>query len=404
MKKYLIITSLLLVFIGTSALFGVEKFSQKIGLIIQTNSSNYIFDKMVYDAVISKAEFNSDIHIFPLNEKELRNRKVEKLNGKVLIRTDVNDGVLVVALYIIEENSTNLFDNSVGIERNDFINKIDNISVDLIATILKVFPRKEKKQMKEYVGVKRQLSQFENNKPTFSVNANVLWQQGSVSINLRSANDNNEHRKSADFQNIAFSLNGAMNYRRFNVGLDLLIGENLSAISTDIGLGFWGSVFVFGLNVGLYRMGETFGTPMVYNTSEFDETSNNDFYIENINALTINLGLFIKVNITKRYFFKIAVSGSPYSSMSVEMSGDGEIDLTGSGGGGPASKILFNIGISDKARITINWVMLDAQYRYNSKDSSYEKKIVYDDANVSIHAEELQISSYFLGVGFEYEF
>jgi hypothetical protein len=382
-----------------SLAWGDDYYSQRIGLDVDTGSKYTNISTIIVKTVLSLAEDDSNIIIYPGDEPDLETLGIRNLNARILVRTDKKGVNFKISLF---EEGTNkiLLDDSVEFSSRDIVFSVKSAALKLLDTLEADFPRKKIEEVKQIEQVKETVSEFESAVPVWSISLTPGLSSLNTSLLLTSSNNGN-NGNSSNFQNTGYSLqaDALFRYREWNASLGaglFLFGSEGQTISCHIGGGYgiFGSLIIVGIDAQLFL--NHFVPPgggVIFTSSNQNESVS---WIE-FTAGNILICPTLQFNITQSYYI-ILQAGLPLrlSSGTISFDSNSVKTVFNDSAGPPFVKFLFNIALSRDWRINIEYFWYSIRLNNNSMDQNYAAGPFYINS-FSYNMTEI-------GVGIEYVF
>lgn len=307
----------LLVFLSQKA-FPADEVLQKIGMEIDKKSPGYKIELILEKVILSVAVSNSKVRIYSAEKADLDYSGISELNGKVLMKVVKKGGYYQIQLYQADkEKETLLFDDTIKLYLKNFGDTVYDIAQDVIGSIAKKYPAKPVRELTTINLVKVKLSEYESENGYWTIGGVFSYNILDVNVGIRESS-NSDYAMEKKFQNKGGSVNLEGVYRfqqwTFILGAAASRGgwnegsfhSSFSDINLNaaFGYGFFGSLFVIGIDTSLYFCN------FVTDYTNYYMPLSRTLVAPDVNFRSWQLNMFLQINITKDYYLTFT-SGPP---------------------------------------------------------------------------------------------
>ncbi|MGC8770496.1 MAG: hypothetical protein ACP5Q5_04515 [Brevinematia bacterium] len=394
MKKFV------LFFLLPVCLFGADLVPQKLILTISNSGPYYKMELFLQKAILSKSKDLKNIYIFSDDNTELKGYGLSQVNVKLFLTLKEEKESFVVELYDITKERIKI-DVNITFQKKEYLKNIDIISSNILDEIKKRYPPKEKQKLITVETEKKKLSEYEKDKPTFSVALYFnldSFALREVGFYLGQTTDLYGELKpdlsfspqlNFEFEWMWFLL---ITRTRFNTS------QNFNAMLSISPL--------FGLFNNLLFVGPFFS----YFGGKFQSF---DFTDKGINLSSpgfgynvLNIGLELRFNITRNYYIGIGFAFlRPYSELGFNYNGK-EIKLPLNNDEGPPYIFMnFDIKILQKLTVSFGFSFYYCGIKREFNNSNYPPPIELTVVNgQTLYLRKISIENSTMGIGIKYEF
>ncbi|MGC8764514.1 MAG: hypothetical protein ACP5QT_01330 [Brevinematia bacterium] len=381
-------------------LYGAELIPQKVIIQISKESPNHNMELIVQKLILSKSSSKKDIYIFSDDSTELSGFGISQVNARVLLSISENGNLYNLFLTDITKE-TNIFSTNIIFTKGDFIKNVEAISEDIISILSEKYPPKEKKQLVTVETKKKKVSEFQKEKPSFS--AEVTFNLDRLKFTdiyfsyFNSAGDGSDLSSSYSF---APSVKLEFEYMWFLLSLKgkLRIGEDYNySLFLLPAFGLFGNLFFLGTYIELdYGEAKKLGTIKINITNSFE--------IPSLEYYRSVLGIYLRFNATKNYYFSMGIGIIPLGTL-ILRSNEGNISIPFSRGDGPPDiNMEFVFRVLGRFFLSFQFGNYEVAVRREWGSDKYEDPVKVGNSGGDIFIKNLRISSSYIGLGIRYEF
>ncbi|MCX7821469.1 MAG: hypothetical protein N2258_07330 [Brevinematales bacterium] len=380
-------------------LYSAELIPQKLILTISDKTPTYKMEVLLQKAVLLRAKDRKDIYIFSDDNTELSGYGLSQVNAKILLQIKEEKQKLTFELFDISKD-TNRIEFSSVIEKENFLRNIDRISTQILDLLLKSYPPKEKQKLVTVETEKKKLSEYEKDKPTFTLG--FYFNLDSLRVyDSEFSLDNSTYLEENLPSKLTFSplLNFEFEYMWF-----LLVTRAKMSISGDYNYQF-GVTPMFGFFDNLFFVGIdlSFSGGRISGFEITDEGKNINFPESYYSFMTI--GFALRFNITRDYYFGLAFGiFRPYSDYNFNYSSNFNIPFDSSDGP-PFMSMDFNFKGFDRFIFSVAFAFYSAGIHREFSDSKYLPPValgIVDGA--TFYLRRISVEDSVMGIGIKYEF
>ncbi len=409
MKKFL---AFILIFTGISISWTAETFSQKVGVSIDP-SRHSVIEELVLKSLVSRAEKEKGIYVFWDDNRDLKEKGIDKLNARVQLMVADSNKVYLIRLLQGKDKEKSPLAQDILVNKDQFISQLEPTLNSLLSQLKKEFPPLEKEKMKEYVVVTKSLSQFESPVPKWELGGNLELISTSIHFSFRysntvSSNTDYYYPKINNFLQPAIYLETHYNYRNLfffgKLGFEMGLGSfhNWGAdVNTGLGWGILGSTLVLGIKIHARYFWCTMPieTSLTFGSNSFSITP------PDVQYWFFSPGIFMKLNITKNYSIEYhmhpQIKGLENMSIYV-YNGQPTISTDYIEPEGPGEQMLrFNFRLNNRLNLFLNYKWKSEKWSTYNNGGNPEP-VIYADSQGILTTSELRFRDINIGIGVNY--
>ncbi len=381
-------------------IYGVELIPQKLILTLSDKSPSYKMEGLLQKTILSKAKNIKDIYIFSDDNAELKGYGLSQVNAKILLTLKEEKENFIVELYDITKETVKL-DINISFQKNEYLKKIDLISSNILDKLKILYQPKEKQKLITVETEKKKLSEYEKDKPTFSLSLyfnldNIVVKD--IEFNLgESASISGKSEPDLSFSP---QLNFEFEYMWF-----LFIAK--ARINTTENFVYTFSFSpLFGLFNNLLFLGPFFsfsnGKFVSFEVSGAGKT----IFCPNFYYSFLTIGAEFRFNITRNYYLGLGFGFlRPYSEIGFNFDNK-EIKISMNSSDGPPYLFMnFNIRVLEKLIVSFGFSFYFCGIKREFNDPEFPPPIELTVINGEIlYLKKIHIENSAMGIGIKYEF
>ncbi|MEJ5285339.1 MAG: hypothetical protein WHS77_09870 [Brevinematales bacterium] len=389
-----------LFFLLPVCLFGADLVPQKLILTISNKGPYYKMELFLQKAILSKSKDLKNIYIFSDDNTELKGYGLSQVNVKLFLTLREEKENFVVELYDITKERIKL-DIDISFDKKEYLKNIDIISSRILDEIKKRYPPKEKQKLITVETEKKKLSEYEKDKPTFSV---------AVYFNLDSFALRDVGFYLGQTTDLYGELKPDLSFSpqlNFEFEWMWLLLITRTRVNTAKNFNYMLSISpLFGLFNNLLFVGPFFSLV----GGKFESF---DFTDKGINLSSpgfgynvLNIGLELRFNITRNYYIDIGFAFlRPYSELGFNYNGK-EIKLPINDSEGPPYLFMnFDIKVLEKLTVSFAFSFYYCGVKREFNNSNYPPPIELTIVNgQTLYLRRISIENSTMGIGIKYEF
>ncbi len=280
-------------------LFAADLIPQKIILKVSNDTTEVLIQK----AILLEAKNRKDIYIFSDDDTELAGLGISEVNAKILLSLSEK-----LELIDITKENSNIIIESLKIGKSNLINDIEKTANDVVQILSEKYPPKEKSKLVVVETTKRKLSDYEKDKPTFRTGIYFnLCNYNIQEFYLIYTNDGQQIDIFNDIDaDLSFSPLISFELERMWFLLNLSFSYSFSkypifTFNLSPAIGLFRNLLFAGPNISfLYGKNSSFMVSNVANEVYFSTPETSFSFL--------NIGFFLRFNITKNYYFDFSLS------------------------------------------------------------------------------------------------
>lgn len=394
MKKFV------LFFLLPVCLFGADLVPQKLILTISNAGPYYKMELFLQKTILSKAKDLKDIYIFSDDSTELKGYGLSQVNVKLFLTLREEKESFVIELYDITKEKINL-DISISFEKKEYLKNIDIISLRILDEIKKRYPPKEKQKLITVETEKKRLSEYEKDKPTFSVALYFNLENLALKdIGFYLGQTTDLYGELKPVLNFSPQINFEFEWMWFLLITRARVNtsQNFNCILSTSPL--------FGLFNNLLFVGPFFS--FVVGRFESFSFSDNGINLSSpgFGYKVLNIGLELRFNITRNYY--IGIGGAffmPYSELRFNYNGKEIKSPINNSEGPPYLFMNFDIKVLEKLTVSFGFSFYYCGIKREFNNSNYPPPIELDVLNEqTLYLRKISIENSTMGIGIKYEF
>ncbi len=372
------------------SLYSLELIPQKIMLCISKESPNFKMELIIQNQLLSKSTSKRDIYFFSDDEIELSGYGISQVNAKILLSLRDEENFYDLILSEVTKE-TNVLTN-ITFSKGSFIKELDLIVDNVLNILLTKYPPKEKKKLVTIETKKKKVSEFQKEKPTFSVNAGFNFDRFKLfEFDISSQYGPNAKLEKETVYSFAPSIKLEFEYMWFLVSFTgrISIAEDYNYYFSFVpAFGVFGNLFFIGplLEFDGGRLNGFETNFMLTNTTIF-------FTFPSVEYYRLLLGFYLRINATKNYYFSLGFGFPLLGGVSLLFE---ERIVMEFNEGSPSINMDFNFRLIEK-------LFLSFQIRFSENDMDF-KDLRVGTFNSTDFYLETHVSDTAFGLGVKYEF
>lgn len=379
---------------------GSDYYLQKVGLTYDKKGEYAYIASLLQKAVLSLAEGDTNILLFPGDKSDLDTLGLKELNANINIIIGKNATNFSIGLYQSGDKSMPMGFNETFVGK-ELIPEIQPLSRKILDFIKARYPLKKIEELKTVEVEKIGVSEFETLSPVFSLRLVPGLSTLNTGLGFQISNNGGIGSSISD-PSFSLQAEGILRYRAWNAwagGGLLYTGQygDTYRVQAGAGYGIFGSLIVLGIE-GDYFLTHFSGKNQVAGTNG---TETVDYPGEDLSFYT--LGPVLQFNITKSYYIQLSLGfalGSPSASLNFSQP-QTNITIALNNFQGPAFlNLLFSIEVLPKWRIGLDYMIYSAGMNNNNNSSGGSQYFIDSVSEATGYRYSLNL----LGLGIEYEF
>jgi hypothetical protein len=359
-------------------------YAQKIGVTYDKKGPYPGICSMLRETLLSISEGDTNILLYPGGMEDLGVLGVKEINAGVIIGLEKNGSNYAVTLSRQDDN-TALPGSGFELPGRDTVSGFQPAARKILNILKTGFPMQKQEDIKIIDVVRTGVSEFESEKPRFSLRItpglSELISSAYLNGNVQNGGTNIENN------GFSFQGDGLFRYREFNAWLGGGVfnfgnyGQTWR-LHAGAGYGLFGSLFIIGADADYFHT-DFYGSGLsVYNNINMPDAELDDFIVAPV----------LQINITKGYYIQVSFMFSPlFQGGSINPEG---LPVNPPNPQGPCFiHILFNFEVIPGWRVGLDYLRYSAGLGSGSGGNS---------SVVSIDQIGYTFSQ--LGLGIEYEF
>ena len=399
--------------------FAADFIPQKIGISIDTNSASSNLEVILLKTILARASTNKNIYLFHNNIDELESFGIKKINASILLKTLVQSNICSVQLFSIENNSTNLFTDTIFFTNNRFIDSLTDTVQKVILYLESRFPPKSAEEIKEIIVERIAVSEFEKETPGFALKI-VPLAFSSCAVNFRVSTLSNNSQSGYHFNYYYWGIMPELlfNWRFLTISLGTELDLPLqypfqlrnSTSKLDLEFGLFGSLIKIGAAFRYQSANFVNTNYLWYSYLANGTNSSKQLVFPDFNIWNLSIAGILQLNISKNYNFQFIFGPSCVKSgFKLDFKNNTNYQSTNisyqfSGWGGIYSQMLFNYQILPNTRLSVHFIITSADYNTDWFGINNKPRLL-----TAIYGQDWYLTSFnytkvLWGIGYEYEF
>ncbi len=384
-----------------SFLYPVELIPQKIMLSLSKESPNFKMELIIQKRILSWSKSKKDIYFFSDDQTELSGYGISQVNAKILFSIR-NEGNFYNLRLLDITKETNIITNII-FSKGNFIKEVDLITEEILNLLSSRYPPKEKRQLVTIETKKKRVSEFQKEKPEFSVEANFSldrFKLSEIDISFSQYGMNFNLEREAIYS-FAPSIKLEFEYMWFLISLGgkVSVSEEYNYYFYLVpAVGFFGNLFFIGPFVA-FDGGRLngFGTNFIISSSE---TNFLDFPAMEYYRLL--LGFYLRFNVTKNYYFSLGFGFPLLGRLSLLSEERVMIEFNE---GSVSGNMDFNFRLIEKLFLSFQIKFYESAVKREWDSSKYPPPVrIGSSEENDFYLRSFRVGNTVVGLGVKYEF